>query len=198
MDETEKKIRAAIGASQKKKEALRDGVLSAALHPVTKKSNSVLGAVGSVIGVILLISQFGVISNCLNMIEADLSAIDMDEINRAITDFSEVADQLKSIDIATVNEAIANLSDAAEKFTAFDITSVNDAVNALTQAAEKLAKVDIASLNRTVKSLKGAADSLSAVDVKALNDLVTALESTASNLEEVSSTLAGIGSIFKG
>ena len=96
------------------------------------------------IGLILLLSQFGTINNCLTMIETDLQAVDMDTVNSAVANISALTDHLSELDISSLETAVGSLKDAAENLSKVDISNLNKLVESVQSTAAKLESVSAA------------------------------------------------------
>lgn len=120
--------------------------------------------------VVFLGGQFSTLRRCMNLIDADLQALDMNEVNTAVD----------------------ALSDAADRFSEIDVNSLNATVSSLHEAADKLGNVDIPAMNDAVDALKGAAGKLENVDVDSLNSLVGSLEEVASKLQNAVNAVSGV------
>ena len=77
-----------------------------------------------VIGILLLAVQFANIQACLNTVQQELKAINVDEINSAVTALKDAANTLKGIDIDALNSLVGSLDSVA--------TKLQNAVNAVT------------------------------------------------------------------
>lgn len=114
--------------------------------------------------------QFAAMRSCIDLIEKDVQAVDMEALNGAVDSFTEAADQLAGVDVTKLNETAAALQTAADTFKG----------------------VDIGEFNKTVVSLQKAADQFGSVDVDALNKLVTALETVSEKLQNAVNGITGI------
>ncbi len=123
------------------------------------------------VGAVVFVSgQFSTLRRCINLIDADLQALDMNEVNAAVD----------------------ALSDAAERFSGIDVNSLNATVDSLHDAADQLGSADIPAMNDAVGALKGAAGKLENVDVESLNALVGSLEEVASKLQNAVNAIGGV------
>ena len=122
------------------------------------------------VGSILLAVQVSRVAVCLDIVEQDLQALSMDDVNEAVDALTEAANQLAAVDVDTLNQTATALRDAAEN----------------------LKDVDIDTLNETIASLKGAADTLKDIDIDALNGLVGSLDTVAEKLQNAVNAIAGI------
>ena len=90
------------------------------------------------IGGIFVAVQFKSMQNCIDVIEQDVRAIDMDALNRAVDAFANAADQFGKIDMEELNDAISALESAAEQLKDIDVDSLNSLVAALETVATRL------------------------------------------------------------
>ena len=119
---------------------------------------------------ILLAATAVFLTGQIRDVGAMIQALDMEEINSAITAMTAAAEDLSNVDVEALNAAIAALSGAAENLTA----------------------VDMQVLNQAIASLSGAAENLQGLDIETLNQLVASLETVAANLERTSKAITGI------
>ena len=98
--------------------------------------------------------------------------------------------QLLALDLEQINQAVASLTDTVD---AMDMKALNGAVASLKGAAGNLSAVDMQALNAAIDSLSGAAEGLQEMDFAALNDLVETLGAVAARLERVTEVF-GYGS----
>lgn len=119
---------------------------------------------------IFLACRFTSISRCIDLIEQDLQALNMDTLNDAVDAFTEAADRFGSLDMDAFNRTVESLEDAAEQIGGMDIDRLNGAVS----------------------SLKNAADTFGKIDVEALNSLVEALETVSAKLQNAVNAITGI------
>lgn len=139
---------------------------------LTKIQTALLAAILIVllVGSILLAIQISQLSSCMDLVEKDLQALNMDDINEAVDALTEAANQLAAVDVDTLNQTASELKDAAAN----------------------LKNVDIDTLNGTIASLKDASDTLKNVDMEALNGLVESLENVSTKLQNAVNAITGI------
>lgn len=90
------------------------------------------------LGSILLCTQISRVTACLDIVEKDLQAINMDDINGAVVALTDAANQLAAVDIDTLNGTITSLKDAADTLKGIDIEALNNLVSSLDTVASKL------------------------------------------------------------
>lgn len=139
---------------------------------LAKLQTGLLAAILTVllIGSILLAVQISQVRSCLDLVEQDLQALNMDDVNDAVDALTDAANQLAAVDVDTLNQTASELKDAAAN----------------------LKNVDMDTLNQTIASLKEAADTLKNVDMEALNGLVESLETVSTKLQNAVNAVTGI------
>lgn len=90
------------------------------------------------VGFILLTSQFTEIRACIDAVKEEVKAINVEEINAAVTALKEAAGLLADVDIETLNGTISSLQSAADTLKNVDIDALNSLVSSLETVAEKL------------------------------------------------------------
>lgn len=91
-----------------------------------------------IIGCIFLAQRVVQLQNCLDLVEKDLQALDMDSVNEAVDALTDAANQLAAVDVDTLNDTITSLRDAADTLKSVDITALNSLVDSLETVANKL------------------------------------------------------------
>ena len=136
----------------------------------------------------------------LDLVEQDLAAMDMDQVNGAVEALTNAANRLSGVDLDELNGAVAALREAATRLSAVDVDVLNQTISALEGAADSLAAVDVDGLNTAVASLGKAADTLKDLDINSLNGIISSLDQAIESLNRVSETLKtavdGIKGIF--
>lgn len=138
-----------------------------------RKQNTLLGAIAVLLVIVLtvLAAGFFTVQRVAGQLEAQLSGLDVEKFNGAVSAMQEAADLLNQV----------------------DVDGLNGTVTSLKGAADHLSSVNMEALNQAVAELSGAASTLQGVDVSALNALVQSLEAVANRLE---AAVSAIGSIF--
>ncbi len=100
------------------------------------------------------------LQSSLQLIEADIQQIEMDEVNTAVLALTDAANQLSAVDVDGLNKTAKSLKDAADTLSGVEIDEINTAIKSLTSAADNLSKIDITQLNAMVQSLSTVAERL--------------------------------------
>ena len=123
-----------------------------------------------VVCTLLLAGSMKKVDRSLELVQADLENLNMDQ----------------------VNEAVASLTEAANRLAAVDVEGFNKTAESLKAASDSLAKVDVETLNKAISSLQQAADTLKDLDMDSLNAVIGSLSKTVASLQKVADTIGGI------
>ena len=103
-----------------------------------------------------------------------------------------VQTDLEALEMSQVNQAVEALTEAARQLAAVDVEGLNETAQSLKAAADSLANVDVDTLNGAIASLRDAADTLKSMDMEALNNVVQSLNKAVTSLQKVSDAISGI------
>ena len=103
-----------------------------------------------------------------------------------------VQTDLEALEIQQINEAVAALTAAADRLAAVDVDGLNETAQSLKSAADSLSKVDVQTLNGAITALKDAANTLQDLEIEALNGVIQSLNSAVASLQAVTGTISGI------
>ena len=115
------------------KKALRSGRIRTVLVAVF--GALVLGAMG------YLVFSFISAGEVLKVIETEIRAIDIDEINDTVAALEKAAENLTKVDIASINSTVRSLKEAAQTLSDVDISALNELVKSLQTTATALENV---------------------------------------------------------
>lgn len=90
------------------------------------------------VGGILLASQISRVSACIDTVDEQLQAIEVEEVNDAVSALTEAANRLAQIDTDTLNQTAQSLKEAADTLKQVDMTALNGLVTSLQNVTAKL------------------------------------------------------------
>ena len=142
------------------------------VSPWVKLQTGLLAGVMILLLALVLLLGFtaGRVEKSLGLVQTDLEALEMGQVNQAVTALREAADRLSAIDVEGLNETALSLK----------------------AAADSLTQVDVEALNGAISALKDAAANLKELDMDALNSVIQSLNKTVTSLQKVSDTISGI------